>query len=76
MPSGNYLKNSFGWVTTYLAAIDGFTANWLIDLHMNPETRCVYLVHVWDRSRAMHAICVGARTSEPMIYDCVELYAM
>lgn len=43
---------------------------------MDPKTRGVYLVRVWDRRGTMHEIFVDAPTSEPMIYDCAELYEM
>lgn len=31
---------------------------------------------VWDGDRAMHAICVDNRTSEPISYAWADLYAM
>lgn len=51
-------------------------ADWFVNLHMDPETREVYLVRVWDRLRTVNAIFVDARTSEPIISPCAELYSI
>lgn len=63
-------------IQSFPSEIEGFTSSRSVNLHMDTETRGVYLFCVLDRRRSMNAILVHACTTEPIIYDCYELYAM
>lgn len=38
--------------------IGGFATHWLVNLHVDPKTRGVYLLRVWVHLRAIRASCV------------------
>lgn len=48
----------------------------MISSHTDPNTAGVYLDRAWDRNCAMYVICIDAKTNDPMIYGCAEIYAM
>lgn len=79
----NYIiRNSLsGMVTLTCPHVDGYCFDgcsliWLTSLKTNPNTIAVYLARVLDHTGAMHAICIDARTKDPIMYDCAKVYAM
>lgn len=50
--------------------------SYLMRLADNPETSKVYILSVVDSSGAKHAICLDARYSPPLIFDCAERKVM